>query len=75
MSEKPTYEELELRIRELESVESQYKRMFEEQQQKGKRYQNLFENMLHEVHMFGNSFTTTTAISLHGNWWMPIPLL
>jgi len=42
MSEKPTYEELELRIRELESVESQYKRMFEEQQQKGKRYQNLY---------------------------------
>lgn len=52
MSKKPTYEALKQRIRELELVECQYKWMLAEQQQKEKRYQNLFDNMLHEVHVW-----------------------
>jgi PAS domain S-box-containing protein len=52
MHEKPTYEELEQKIRELESAGSEYKRLLKELQQKEIKYQNLFDNMLHEVHVW-----------------------
>jgi len=52
MSEKPTYEELERRIRELELATSEYERLDKEQQKTEQRYKNLFDHMLHEVHVW-----------------------
>lgn len=52
MPEKPTYEELEQKVRELEAVGSETKRMLDLLQQKEIRYQNIFEHMLHEVHVW-----------------------
>jgi signal transduction histidine kinase len=52
MSTKPTYEELEKRVRELESAESELKRILDAPKQEENRYQNLFKHMLHEVHVW-----------------------
>ena len=52
MPAKPTYEDLEKRVCELESAEAKSKRMLDEMQQEKNRYQNLFEHMLHEVHVW-----------------------
>lgn len=52
MNKKPTYDELEQRVRELESSESAYKKTIATLQKNEKSYRNLFENMLHEVHIW-----------------------
>jgi PAS domain S-box-containing protein len=52
MSKKPTYEELEKRVRELESAEYESKRILDALKQKENTYQNLFRHMLHEVHVW-----------------------
>lgn len=52
MAEKPAYEELEQRVRDLESAESKCRAKLALLQQKETRYRNLFENMLHEVHVW-----------------------
>ena len=52
MPEKPTYEELEQRIQELEASKSKSMRMLKGQQQKETLYGNVFKNMLHEVHVW-----------------------
>ena len=52
MPDRPTYEDLEKRVRELESAESELKRKLDALQQRENRYQNLFEHMLHEVHVW-----------------------
>jgi PAS domain-containing protein len=52
MSEKPTYEELEQRVRELEAVESGHNKAHETLLEGETKYRNLFENMIDEVHLW-----------------------
>ncbi len=52
MPETPTYEELQNRVRELESVASESKKELELLRQKDDLYRNLFRHMLHEVHVW-----------------------
>lgn len=52
MDKKPTYEELEQRVRELEASESDHKSAYEALQESEKRYRNLFEHMIDEVHLW-----------------------
>ncbi len=62
MPEKPTYEELEQRIQELEASESKSNSILEALQQKEYLYNNLFKNMLHEVHVWKLVFDDSDKI-------------
>ncbi len=52
MNKKPTYDELEQRVHELELAESEHKKTIASLQENEKSYQHLFEHMLHEVHIW-----------------------
>ncbi|EMS79687.1 PAS domain-containing protein [Desulfotignum phosphitoxidans] len=52
MPEQLTYEALEQRVKELEASESKTHKILEALQQKEYLYDNLFKNMLHEVHVW-----------------------
>ncbi|HEY5653296.1 MAG TPA: PAS domain-containing protein, partial [Pontiella sp.] len=52
MPEQPTYDELKQKIRELEAIVSQNKNEQKILQDSEKKYRDLFENMLHEVHIW-----------------------
>ncbi|MEE4253819.1 MAG: PAS domain S-box protein [Desulfuromusa sp.] len=49
MPKKPTYEELEKRVKQLEQAEKETNALLQESVE---RYKNLFDNMLHEVHLW-----------------------
>jgi PAS domain S-box-containing protein len=62
MTEKPTYEELEQRVRDLEESKSKSNRTLEALKQKEYLYDNLFKNMLHEVHVWKLIFDDSEKI-------------